>query len=124
MVAARYWHREIKAAVVIGISLTMGCGFDAVLKSPGPAAVTFVFTDTLLTVGDSVPLAVTVIAGGVPQAHANLIAFTDNPIVVGVNDGDDSLFALHAGVVNLHLRFQSALRPVPADTALSMRVRP
>ena len=123
MVAA-FGYRHRIAVAVIGTSLMMGCGFDAVLKSPGPAAVTFVFADTLLTKGDSLPLVVTVIAGGVPQAHPSLIAYTDNPTVLGVTAGDDSLVAQRQGVVNLNLRFQSSLRAVPADTAIHVRVRP
>jgi hypothetical protein len=124
MLSLPHRHRLKIVAFVIGASLMMGCGFDAVLKSTGPATVRLVFTDTLLTAGDIVPLVVTVIAGGVPQAHPNLIAFTDNPTVVGVNAGDDSLIAYRAGVVSIHLRFQSSLRPIPADTVIAMRVRP
>ena len=124
MLSKGFPHRLKTAVFVVGISLMMGCGFDAILKSPGPAEVTFVFSDTVLVLNDTVPLAVTVIAGGVPQAHPNLIAFTDNPTVVAVTAGDDSLVAQRSGVVNLHLRFQSALRTVPADTAIPMRVHP
>lgn len=117
-------HGLKTAVFVIGISLMMGCGFDAILKSPGPAPVTFVFTDTLLTVGTTVPLVVAVIAGGVPQAHPSLIAYTDNPTIVGVTPGDDSLVPQRSGVVNLNLRFQSSLRAAPVDTVIGMRVRP
>ena len=123
MVAERSWYREVKTAVVMGIPLMMGCGFDAVLKSPGPATVTFVFTDTLLTLGTTVPLVVTVIAGGVPQSHVSLIAFTDNPTVVGLTAADDSLVTHRTGFTNLDLRFQSSLRAT-AETVIAIRVRP
>jgi len=89
MLSGLYSNRLKRTASVIGVFLMMGCGFDAVLKSPGPAAVSFVFTDTVLTNGSSVPLVVGVIAGGVTQQHPNLIAFTYNPNVVGVSAGDD-----------------------------------
>src|SRR6476660_83495 len=102
MVAAPFRYGYAIAVAVIGTSLMMGCGFDAVLKSPGPANVTFVFGDTLLTLGDSVPLIVTVIAAGVPQTHPSLIAFTDNPTILGVTAGDDSLVTHRQGVVNLN----------------------
>ena len=111
------------AVFVIASSLMASCGFDAVLKSPGPAAVTFVFSDTLLTLGATVPLTVTVIAGGAPQEHPSLIAFTDNPTVVGLTAGDDSLTAHRTGQTNLDLKFQSSLRAA-AETLIAIRVRP
>ena len=116
-------HRLKRTASVIGVSLMMGCGFDAVLKSPGPAEVSFVFTDTLLTNGSVVPLTVDVIAGGVTQQHPNLIAFTYNPNVVGVSAGDDSLIARHTGVDSINIRFQSTLRAATADTVIRVRVK-
>lgn len=124
MALSSFPHGLKTAVFVIGVSLTMGCGFDAILKSPGPANVSFVFSDTILALNDSLPLVVTVIAGGVPQAHPSLIAFTDNPTVVSVTAGDDSLIARRSGVVNLNLRFQSTLRAFPADTVIAMRVHP
>lgn len=124
MALSSFPHGLKTAVFVIGVSLTMGCGFDAILKSPGPANVSFVFSDTILALNDSLPLVVTVIAGGVPQAHPSLIAFTDNPTVVSVTAGDDSLIARRSGVVNLNLRFQSTLRALPADTVIPLRVHP
>ncbi|HEX9394347.1 MAG TPA: hypothetical protein VF923_06830 [Gemmatimonadales bacterium] len=112
------------AASLIGVPLMMGCGFDAVLKSPGPTAVSFVFSDTLLTAGHTVPLAVSVIVGGVPQAHPYLMTFTDNPTVVDVTPQGDSLIARRSGVANITFRFKSTLRTSVADTTLPMRVRP
>ena len=112
-----------RTASVIGVFLMMGCGFDAVLKAPGPAAVSFVFTDTLLTNGSSVPLVVGVIAGGVTQQHPNLIAFTYNPNVVGVSAGDDSLIARRTGTDSINIRFQSTLRAATADTVIRIRVK-
>ena len=102
----------------------MGCGFDAILKSAGPADVSFVFSDSVMVLGDTVPLNVTVIAGGVPQAHPNLIVFPYNPSVIGVTAGDDSLIARRSGSDSINIRFQSTLRPVAADTVISIRVHP
>lgn len=116
-------HRLKRAVIVIGGLLMTGCGFDAVLKSPGPAAVTFVFGDTVLVLGSTVPLAVAVMAGGATQTHPSLIAFTDNPTVVGLTGGDDSLVAHRTGVTNLDLKFQSSLRAA-AETVIAIRVRP
>jgi hypothetical protein len=116
-------HPLRKAAFVIGVCLMMGCGFDAVLKSPGPADVRFVFSDTLLTNGSSVPLVVGVIASGTTQQHPNLIAFTYNPNVVGVSAGDDSLIARHIGIDSINIRFQSTLRAAAADTVIRVRVK-
>lgn len=123
MVAAAYRHRQGIAALVVGISLMMGCGFDAVLKSPGPADVSFVFSDTVLTRNTTVPLVVTVIAGGVPQTHPYVIAFTYDPRVVSVT-ADDSLVASGSGVDSINIRFQSTLRASVADTIISIRVHP
>jgi len=124
MVAERSWYREVKTAVVMGIPLMMGCGFDAVLKSPGPADVRFVFSDTVLTLNTTVPLVVTVIAGGVPQAHPDLITFTYNPNVIGVTAGDDSLVARRSGTDSINIRFQSTLRSGVDDTVIAIRVHP
>src|SRR2546430_487704 len=82
---------------VIGVSLMTGCGFDAVLKAAGPADVRFAFSDTVLVLNTTVPLNVTVIAGGVPQTHPNLVVFAYNPLVIGVTGGDDSLIARRSG---------------------------
>jgi hypothetical protein len=124
MVALPYRHRQRVAALAIGASLVVGCGFDAVLKSPGPAAVSFVFSDTVLTVGTTVPLVLTVIAGGVPQAHPNLIMFTYNPSVIGVTAGDDSLVGRRSGTDSINIRFQSTLRTSVDDTVIAIRVHP
>ncbi len=113
-----------RTASVIGVSLMMGCGFDAVLQSAGPADVSFVFSDTLLANGDTVPLLVRVLAGGVPQAHPYVITFTDNPTIVDVTAAGDSLIARRAGVTNITFRFQTTLRTSVAETTLNMRVRP
>jgi hypothetical protein len=123
MLSVLHRHQLKSAAVVIGVSLMMGCGFDAVLKSPGSAEVSFVFTDTLLTNGRAVPLVVGVIAGGVTQQHPNLIAFTYNPNVVGVSAGDDSLIARRIGIDSINIRFQSTLRAAAADTIIRIRVK-
>jgi hypothetical protein len=123
MLSVLHRHCLKTAAFLIGVPLMMGCGFDAVLKSPGPAAVSFVFSDTLLTNGSAVPLVVGVIAGGVAQQHPNLIAFTYNPNVVGVSAGDDSLVARHIGVDSINIRFQSTLRAATADTVIRIRVK-
>jgi|ERR1041384_3179481 hypothetical protein len=117
-------HQLRTTALVIGVSLTMSCGFDAILKSPGPAAVSFVFSDTVLTLNTTVPLVVTVIAGGVPQAHPNLITFTYNPSVIGVTAGDDSLVARRSGTDSINIRFQSTLRAGVDDTVIPIRVHP
>ncbi len=124
MLSVLHRHRLKRTAFVIGVSLMMGCGFDAVFQSPGPATVSFVFADTNLTVGTTVPLVVTVIAGGVAQAHPNLIAFTDDSTVVDLTAGDDSLAALRTGFASLTLKFQSALRTGVADTVIPIRVKP
>jgi hypothetical protein len=123
MLSALHRHRLKMAASLIGVPLMTGCGFDAVLKSPGPTAVSFVFSDTLLARSTTVPLVVTVIAGGVPQSHPYLIAFTYNPSVVSVTP-DDSLVATAVGVDSINIRFKSTLRAKVADTIISIRVHP
>jgi hypothetical protein len=124
MVSAGFPHGQRTAVFVIGISLMMGCGFDAILKSPGPAAVSFVFNDTVLTLNTTVPLVVTVLAGGVPQAHPYLVAFSYNPSVFDFTAGDDSLIARRAGTDSMHIGFQSTLRAGVSDTIITIRVHP
>jgi hypothetical protein len=124
MLSVLHRHRLKTAAFLIGVLLMMlGCGFDAVLKSPGPAAVSFVFSDTVLTRNTIVPLVVTVIADGVPQTHPYVIAFTYDPRVVSVTP-DDSLVATGAGVDSINIRFKSTLRASVADTIIPIRVHP
>jgi hypothetical protein len=124
MLSLGYRHRLTSAVCVIGVSLMMGCGFDAVFKSPGPADVSFVFSDTVLTSGSTVPLVVTVVAAGAVQTHPYLVAFTYNPSVVGVTAGDDSLVARRSGTDSINIRFQSSLRTDVVDTVIPIRVHP
>ncbi len=117
-------HPLRRAAFVIGVILMMGCGFDAVLKSPGPADVSFVFSDTVLTNGNTVPLVVTVIAGGVPQTHPYLQVHTFNSAVISVTGGGDSLTAYRSGTDSISIRFESSLRTRAVDTVIPIRVHP
>ena len=124
MLSVPHRHRRKSEAFVIGVFLMMGCGFDAVLKSPGPAAVSFVFSDTVLTVGTTVPLVVTVIASGVPQTHPYLQAHTFNSAVISVTGGGDSLTAYRSGTDSISIHFQSSLRTGAVDTVIPIRVHP
>jgi hypothetical protein len=114
------------AALAIGVSpLMMGCGFDAIFQSPGPGDVHFVFGDTVLTRGTTVPLVVTVIAGGTALANPQLTVFTYNTAVVKLTTQGDSLAALKVGQDSINIRFQSSLLTgVPADTVIRLRVKP
>ena len=125
MLAAPYRHWLRIAALAVGVSLTMGCGFDAIFQSPGPGDIHFVFGDTVLTRGTTVPLVVTVIAGGTALANPRLTVFTYNAAVFKVNALGDSLVALRTGRDSINIRFLSSLLTgAPADTVIAVRVKP
>ena len=81
--------------------------------------------DTILTVGDSVPLIVTVTVEGEPVSHPRLQIVTSNVTVVGLSAGQDSLFALAQGKDTLTVRLQSSIFTENAPTLIQpLRVRP
>jgi hypothetical protein len=120
-----YGHRLRIAAFTIAVTLLVGCGFDAIFQFPGPGDVHFVFGDTVLTRGTTVPFVVTVIAGGTALARPHVTAFTYNAAVFTLTTGGDSLVALRNGQDSINIRFLSSLLTgVAADTVIHVRVKP
>lgn len=81
--------------------------------------------DTLLTVGDTVPVTITVAVGGTPIPHPRLQVTSSSPTVLAVSAGQDSLVALAQGKDTLTVRLQSSILTDSAPTLIQpLRVRP
>lgn len=111
--------------LLAGMTL-LACGLSDVFSSPGPESVVLTYEgDTILTVGDSVPLIVTVTVGGESVSHPRLQIVTSNVTVVGLSASQDSLFALAQGKDTLTVRLQSSIFTENAPTLVQpLRVRP
>ena len=114
------------AVTLLAAMAAPACGLSDVFSSPGPESVVLTYEgDTILTVGDSVPLIVTVTVGGEPVSHPRLQIVTSNVTVVELSAGQDSLFALAQGKDTLTVRLQSSIFTENAPTLIQpLRVRP
>ena len=116
-----------------GIALTFlanllaGCGYGDVFKAPGHAVgVVFVFeSDTTPAVGDTLPLVISVVAGGAPLVNPRLIVTSLDTMRLVVTPSGDTLIGVRTGPVDLEVRLVgSMITGVAPDTVHSMRVRP
>ena len=118
------------AGIVLGIlasPMLAGCGLGDVFKAPGPAVgVVFVFqSDTILAVGDTVPLVVSVVVGGEMLANPRLLVASLDTTRLTLTPSGDTLIALRPGPVDLEVRLVGSMITGPApDTIHPMRVRP
>jgi len=114
------------AASVLGSLGVLGCGLTDVFDPPGPAAdIIFVFSDSVLTVGDTVPLVVVMRTPAGDFANPNLRVTSLNPGLLEVNTRGDTLIALSQGRAVLDVQLVSSVIPGAApDTLTSIRVRP
>lgn len=104
-----------------------GCGIGDVFKAPGPAAgVVFVFqSDTVLAVGDTIPLDVSVVADGEVLANPRLIVTSLDNSRLAVTPSGDTLIGVGTGPVDLDVRLVGSMITGGApDTIHPMRVRP
>ena len=104
-----------------------GCGFGDVFKAPGPATgIVFVFqSDTILAVGDTIPLVVSVIADGAMLANPRLLVTSLDTTHLTVTPSGDTLIGIRQGLVALEVRLVGSMITGPApDTIHPMRVRP
>jgi hypothetical protein len=113
------------AAGLLG-SLAVGCGLTDVFDPPGPAAdISFVFSDSLLAVGDTVPLVVVVHTAAGDLADPHLRVTSLSPTLLQVNTRGDTLIALNQGRALLDVQLvSSVITGVAPDTVHPIRVRP
>jgi len=113
------------AAGLLG-SLAVSCGLTDVFDPPGPAAdISFVLSDSLLTVGDTVPFVVVVRTAAGDLANPHLRVTSLDPTLLQVNTRGDTLIALSQGRALLDVQLvSSVITGVAPDTVHPIRVRP
>ena len=106
--------------------LVFGCGLADVFDPPGPAAgIVFVFSDSVLTVGDTVPLVVMVRTAAGDLATPRLHVTSLDPGLLQVNARGDTLMALGPGRAQLDVQLvSSVISGAAPDTVHPIRVRP
>ena len=114
------------AAGLLGSLVVVGCALTDVFDPPGPAAgIVFVFSDSLLSVGDTVPLVVVVRTAAGDLASPHLRVTSLDPGLLQVNTRGDTLMALSQGRALLDVQLVSSVISGEApDTMYSVRVRP
>ena len=120
----------LSAGIVLRILASLmlaGCGFGEVFKAPGPAVgVVFIFqSDTVLAVADTVPLVVSVLAGGEVLVNPPLVVTSLDTTTLTITPSGDTLIGIRQGKADLEVRLVGSMITGPApDTILSIRVRP
>jgi len=113
-------------AGLLGSLVLVGCALTDVFDRPGPAAdIIFVFSDSLLTVGDTVPFVVVVRTAAGDLANPHLRVTSLNPALLEVNTRGDTLMALGQGRALLDVQLvSSVITGAAPDTVTPIRVRP
>ncbi|MDP3909188.1 MAG: hypothetical protein Q8Q14_02260 [Gemmatimonadales bacterium] len=104
-----------------------GCGFGDLFRAPGPAdGVLFVFqSDTLLDVGDTVPLVVAVIADGQMLPNPRIVIASSDTTRLAVTPAGDAVIGVRQGLADLDVRLVgSIITGEPPDTVQRFRVVP
>lgn len=114
------------AAGLLGGLAVVGCGLTDVFDPPGPAAdIVFVFSDSVLAVGDTVPLVVAVRTAAGDLANPRLRVTSLDPTLLQVNTRGDTLIALNQGRALLDVQLvSSVITGAAPDTVYPIRVRP
>ena len=112
------------AAGLLG-SLAVSCGLTDVFDPPGAADISFAFSDSLLTVGDTVPFVVVVRTAAGDLANPHLRVTSLDPGLLQVNSRGDTLIGLGPGRAMLDVQLvSSVITGVAPDTVHPIRVRP
>jgi len=114
------------AAGLLGSLAVVGCALADVFDPPGRAAdIIFVFSDSVLAVGDTVPLVVVVRTAAGDLANPRLRVTSLNPGLLQVNARGDTLMALSQGRALLDVQLvSSVITGAAPDTVQPIRVRP
>jgi len=113
------------AAGLLG-SVAVGCGLTDVFDPPGPAAaIVLVFSDSVLAVGDTIPLVVVVHTTAGDLANPRLRVTSLDPTLLQVNTRGDTLIALSQGRALLDVQLvTSMITGAAPDTVYPIRVHP
>lgn len=113
-------------AGLLGSLVWLGCALTDVFDPPGPAAnIVFVFSDSILSVGDTVPLVVVVRTAAGDLANPHLRVTSLDPGLLQVNARGDTLMALSQGRALLDVQLvSSVISGAAPDTVHAIRVRP
>lgn len=106
--------------------MVMACGLADVFEPAGPADdVVFVFTpEPDLAVNDTIPLIVSISAGGRALEQPRLLVTSLTPARLAVTAGGDSLIGLSNGQADLEVRLvSSVVTGVAPDTVIRIQVR-
>jgi len=120
------WPSSGGLGILVSLQL-VGCGFGDLFRSPGPADdVLFVFqSDTLLDVGDTVPLVVAVIADGRMLRNPRMAISSSDTTRLALTPAGDAVIGVRQGVVDLAVRLVgSVITGEPPDTLQRFRVAP
>jgi hypothetical protein len=114
------------AAGLLGSLALVGCALTDVFDSPGPAAdILFVFSDSTLAVGDTVPLVVVVRTAAGEFAAPRLRVTSLDPTLLQVTSRGDTLIGLGSGRAFLEVQLMSSMITGAApDTVHPFRVSP
>jgi len=120
--------RPLVAGLAAGLlgSLVVSCGLTDVFDPPGAAAdISFVFADSLLAVGDTIPLVVVVHTAAGDLANPHLLVTSLDPGLLQVNSRGDTLIGIGPGRATLDVQLvSSVISGAMPDTQYSIRVRP
>jgi len=113
-------------AGLLGSLAVISCGLTDVFDPPGQAAgLIFVFSDSVLAVGDTVPLVVVMRTAAGDFANPRLRVTALNPTLLQVNARGDTLIGLGPGRAVLDVQLvSSVITGAAPDTVYSIRVRP
>ena len=115
---------RIALGILAGFILA-GCGFGDLFRAPGPAdGVIFVFHSPVeLVEGDTVPLVVSVSAGGKALPNPRMVITSLDTTHVRLTAANDSLIGVRRGNAELELRLEGSIITGDApDTVQTIRV--
>ena len=114
------------AAGLVGSLVVLGCALTDVFDPPGPATdLVFVFSDSILTVGDTVPFVVVVHTADGDLANPRVRVTSLDPGLLQVNTRGDTLVAVAPGRAELDVQLvSSVITGAAPDTVHPVRVRP
>ena len=120
--------RPLVAGLAAGLlgSVAVSCGLTDVFDPPGTAAdISFVLSDSLLAVGDTVPFVVVVHTAAGDLANPHLRVTSLDPGLLQVNSRGDTLIGIGPGRAMLDVQLvSSVITGVAPDTVHPIRVRP
>ncbi|HYU29766.1 MAG TPA: hypothetical protein VEK83_12105 [Gemmatimonadales bacterium] len=113
-------------AGLLGSLAVISCGLTDVFDPPRQAAgLIFVFSDSVLAVGDTLPLVVVMRTAAGDFANPRLRVTSLSPTLLQVNARGDTLIGVGAGRAVLDVQLVSSVITVAApETMYAMRVRP